>query len=79
MLFAGRENSIMITREYYQDYSCDFDLKFYPFDTQVTHKYTVIKKGFLEIIFFSSDVQDGVQRAGQDGQLREAGARWGWN
>lgn len=35
MLFSGRENSIMITREYYQEYSCDFDLKYYPFDTQV--------------------------------------------
>ncbi len=77
MLFAGRENSIMITREYYQDYSCDFDLKFYPFDTQVSPKNNL--KKFLEIIFFFSDVQDGVQRAGQDGQLREAGARWGWN
>lgn len=36
MLFSGKKNSIFMTREYYNDYSCDFDLRFYPFDTQVS-------------------------------------------
>ena len=35
MLFSGRENSIYLTREYFQEYSCQFDLHHYPFDTQV--------------------------------------------
>ncbi len=35
MLFSGRSNSILLTREYYNDYGCEFDLLYYPFDTQV--------------------------------------------
>ena len=35
MLFAGATNSILLTREYYQEYACQFDLIYYPFDTQV--------------------------------------------
>ena len=35
MLFSGKRNSILLTREYYNEYSCDFDLRFYPFDTQM--------------------------------------------
>ncbi|XP_040564481.2 uncharacterized protein [Lepeophtheirus salmonis] len=35
LLFDGEFNSISLVREYYQDYSCDFDLTFYPFDTQL--------------------------------------------
>ena len=35
MLFSGQDNAIFLTREYYQDYGCNFDLLFYPFDTQM--------------------------------------------
>ncbi len=35
MLFSGAKNSISLTREYYQEYACEFDLYYYPFDTQV--------------------------------------------
>lgn len=35
MLFSGLGNSISLTREYYLEYSCNFDLVYYPFDTQV--------------------------------------------
>ena len=38
MLFSGRENAISLTREYYHDYACPFELSFYPFDTQVRLK-----------------------------------------
>lgn len=35
MLFSGKENAIYLSREYYQEYSCEFDLLYYPFDTQM--------------------------------------------
>ena len=35
MRFPGKKNSITMSREYFQDYSCQFDLIYYPFDTQV--------------------------------------------
>jgi hypothetical protein len=35
MLFSGRKNAIYLTREYFQEYACEFDLTYYPFDTQV--------------------------------------------
>ncbi len=33
--FDGANNSIMLKREYYDSYGCDFQLQYYPFDTQV--------------------------------------------
>ena len=35
MLFSGRSNSILLTREYFLEYSCNFELHYYPFDTQM--------------------------------------------
>ena len=35
MLFPGSNNAILLKREYYQEYSCEFDLRYYPFDTQM--------------------------------------------
>ena len=35
MLFSGVNNSITLNREYYQEYACQFDLRYFPFDTQV--------------------------------------------
>ena len=35
MLFAGKDNSVYIIREYFLEYSCQFDLTYYPFDTQM--------------------------------------------
>ena len=34
MLFSGENNSIILTREYFLDYACQFNLRNYPFDTQ---------------------------------------------
>ena len=48
MLFSGRTNAIYLTREYYQDYACPFDLVYYPFDTQVG---TFKKKYFFDKIW----------------------------
>ena len=36
LLFSGEESAILLTREYFQEYSCDFILYYYPFDTQVS-------------------------------------------
>ncbi len=35
MLFDPEANSILLSREYFLEYRCKFDLTFYPFDTQV--------------------------------------------
>ena len=51
MLFSGHENAISLAREYYIDYRCEFDLTFYPFDTQV-FEYLKLKEkiGLKELI-----------------------------
>ena len=41
MLFSGQENAISLTREYYHDYACQFELSFYPFDTQVSYHFAL--------------------------------------
>ena len=33
--FHSEKNSLNLEREYYQDFSCEFELQYYPFDTQV--------------------------------------------
>ena len=35
--FDAYTNAINLQREYYQEFACEFDLYFYPFDTQVSH------------------------------------------
>ena len=32
--FSAYENSLNLQREYYQQFACEFDLVYYPFDTQ---------------------------------------------
>ena len=32
--FSAYENSLNLQREYYQEFACEFDLLYYPFDTQ---------------------------------------------
>lgn len=49
MLFSGNENSIFLTREYFQEYSCEFDLLYYPFDTQVIDCQLLVRKIWLEL------------------------------
>ncbi len=33
--YIGEDNPIQFSRQYYMDFTCDFDLLYYPFDTQV--------------------------------------------
>ncbi len=35
MPFNASLNSIVVSREYFMDFSCTYDLVYYPFDTQV--------------------------------------------
>ena len=35
-VFAGSKNPIVLKREFYQEFTCDFDLLWYPFDRQVS-------------------------------------------
>eukprot|EP00095_Tigriopus_kingsejongensis_P009466 maker-scaffold1140_size60066-snap-gene-0.4 protein:Tk09466 transcript:maker-scaffold1140_size60066-snap-gene-0.4-mRNA-1 annotation:"cys loop ligand gated ion channel subunit" len=56
MLFAGANNSIYMTREYYQDNSCDFNLRFYPFDSQMC-KLEFLMQGVTNE--FARLIQDG--------------------
>jgi hypothetical protein len=66
MLFPGRSNSILLTREYYQEYSCPFDLLYYPFDTQVQSVQLACNVSYLPLHFSSLDVQDGFRNSGQN-------------
>ena len=44
-LLSGNNNSISLKRKYTQQYTCNFDLFYYPFDTQVKRfHWTCIKK-----------------------------------
>ena len=36
-IFEGAENRLTMNQTYTLDFHCNFDLKLYPFDTQVTH------------------------------------------
>jgi hypothetical protein len=36
-IFNSTLNSMLFTREYYYDFGCNFDLRSYPFDSQVKH------------------------------------------
>ncbi len=63
MLFSGVNNSIVITREYYQDYGCQFLLHNFPFDTQgretcVKSKYPyILQRNFLQMCAMVFQVQ----------------------
>ena len=43
MLFDGGNNSIQLQKEYYHTYGCEFDLLYYPFDTQVNFEINYCK------------------------------------
>ena len=53
MKFSGEKNSILLSHEYYTDFSCEFKLHFYPFDTQKCQMiFTAIGKtdNFLRLV-----------------------------
>ena len=35
-LFSGEKNAVLLTRKYSQEHACNFNLFYYPFDTQVS-------------------------------------------
>ena len=38
-VYNGVDGYIIMSREYFIDWTCDYELVFYPFDTQVSTKY----------------------------------------
>ena len=36
LAFPGKFNSILTTQRYHQEFACNFDLEYYPFDNQVS-------------------------------------------
>ena len=36
LAFPGKYNSILTTQRYHQEFACNFDLEYYPFDNQVS-------------------------------------------
>ena len=57
-------NAISLTREYYQEFACEFVLNFYPFDTQVCHMVFALQGFTKEFIVLKID-EEGVEYTGQ--------------
>ena len=49
-LFEGRENPLSMSRFYKTSYICNFDMRWYPFDTQVCSMEFVIEESIKEIV-----------------------------
>ena len=50
--FSGGENLIYLLNEYYTEFICEYDLKFYPFDTQVCEmKFEMIGNRVDRVVF----------------------------
>ena len=60
-MFSGRRNAIYLTREYYQDYACRFDLIYYPFDTQLCLMIFEVQGKTDNYIKLSKDSSPGIE------------------
>ena len=58
-LFSGRTNAIYLSREYYQEYACEFDLTYYPFDTQLCFMVFEVQGKTDNYIRLSKDEREG--------------------
>ena len=47
LIYEGVDSRIIMTREYFVKFNCDFDLLMYPFDTQVCDMQLQVKSHFL--------------------------------
>ena len=43
-LFSGEKNAVLLTRKFSQEHACNFNLFYYPFDTQVSNTNHAISK-----------------------------------
>ena len=75
MLFSGRENSIYLTREYFQEYSCQFDLIMYPFDTQVC-KHFIVLHNLCNIFNFTLFIPIFIQMCQMDFEVQGKTEQW---
>ena len=61
MLFSGKTNAIYLWREYYQEYGCEFELLYYPFDTQLCLLVFEVQGKTDNFIRLSKDGPGGVE------------------
>ncbi|XP_059086853.1 uncharacterized protein LOC131883401 isoform X1 [Tigriopus californicus] len=62
-LYSGEKNSISLQRRYSLDHSCEFDLYYYPFDTQVCPMVFELRDKTEDFIQFNKD-QDPIKYRG---------------
>ena len=60
-MFSGKENAIYLTREYYQEYACRFDLIYYPFDTQLCSLIFEVQGKTDDYIQLAKDSTPGIE------------------
>ena len=64
LMFYGDKNRFLITKQYYSDFGCRFELQDYPFDTQVckTRNLQMTLKDIIRDVFTPKDMLHGLQR-----------------
>ena len=70
--FSAYENSLNLQREYYQEFACEFDLLYYPFDTQAS----LISKHVLNLLIIG--LPHGLCSARLHEGVHCNGGRWNW-
>ena len=58
-LYKGSENSIVVSRKYYAEYGCTFDLRSFPFDDQqCTMNFTMdsAKASYIKLVTEEKDI-----------------------
>ena len=64
-VYAGVDSNIIMKREYFIDWTCDYDLIYYPFDTQVCKMLFDMTGGTKDYLNMAVD-EDGVEYLGEE-------------
>ena len=51
-VYEGVSGFIIMSREYFIDWTCDYELVYYPFDTQVDHKIMNLLEFYVVMLIF---------------------------
>lgn len=54
-VFPGSSNPIVLSREFYQEFTCDFDLSWYPFDRQICYMNFTVQGQTARSLILRSD------------------------